>query len=77
MGQKTHKDGGVLMDIINIIDERTIHMVDIIEAQSNRLLSSLNAYFEEQARYEQYLKDCTFFKEATDLGVKNSGDVWD
>ena len=76
MGQKTHKDGSILL--INISDNMIVFMVEHIESRVNamqNILANLEAQWKQEAEYQQYLDDCTFFKEATDLGV-NSGDVW-
>lgn len=66
--------------MINISDNMIVFMVEHIESRVNamqNILANLEAQWKQEAEYQQYLDDCTFFKEATDLGVKNSGDVWD
>lgn len=65
--------------MINISDNMIVFMVEHIESRVNamqNILANLEAQWKQDAEYQQYLDDCTFFKEATDLGVKNSGDVW-
>lgn len=65
--------------MINISDNMIVFMVEHIESRVNamqNILANLEAQWKQEAEYQQYLDDCTFFKEATDLGVKNSGDVW-
>lgn len=66
--------------MINISDNMIVFMVEHIESRVNamqNILANLETQWKQDAEYQQYLDDCTFFKEATDLGVKNSGDVWD
>jgi len=66
--------------MINILDTIIFNMVEQTESRVNamqNILANLEAQWKQEAEYQQYLDDCTFFKEATDLGVKNSGDVWD
>lgn len=66
--------------MINILDTVISNMVEQTESRVNamqNILANLEAQWKQEAEYQQYLDDCTFFKEATDLGVKNSGDVWD